>query len=309
MKKFIFLGILLFSVSAYAAGTKIGDFDSGTPLQDTDETVFQRGASSNVKGALLDIYEYISSKLSTDCSITNAAGTLKVSQCPGRTITGTTDTITADDAGVVIRYNNASGVAVTLPSATSTGFTSGFAFTANNIGAGSVTITPTVSSINGAASFVIPEDTGCYIYSDGTNYQIDYASCSALPLALDTLPANMTKRSFGVSIDGGGAAITTGLKGHYRVPFDGTITGYSLQSDAVGSAVIDVWKINNDLPVLADTITASTKPTLSSDNYVYSTTLTGWTTDVHAGDVIGYNVDSASTMTKLTFQLFVTVAE
>ena len=47
-------------------------------------------------------------------------------------------------------------------------------------------------------------------------------------------------------------------------------------------------------PTVADTITASAKPTLSSATKSEDTTLTGWTTAVTAGDVFGFMVDSAS---------------
>src|SRR4030095_7753595 len=52
--------------------------------------------------------------------------------------------------------------------------------------------------------------------------------------------------AIGLVIDGGGAVITTGIKGFLRVPFAGTITGVTLLStDAAataGSLVVDIWK-------------------------------------------------------------------
>jgi hypothetical protein len=115
----------------------------------------------------------------------------------------------------------------------------------------------------------------------------------------------------GIVIDGGGSAITTGVKGFVEVPFAGTITAATLLStDAAvtsGSIVIDVWKdtYTNYPPVVGDSITASAKPTLSSATKSRDTTLTGWTTAISAGDVLGFKVDSATTVTKVLLSLTV----
>lgn len=119
--------------------------------------------------------------------------------------------------------------------------------------------------------------------------------------------------ALGITIDGGGAVITTGVKGFLWIPMACTITAATLLStDASvtsGSIVIDVWKDTyaNYPPTVADTITASAKPTLSSAIKSQDTTLTGWTTSVSAGDVLGFNVDSASTVTRVTLELKITV--
>lgn len=94
-----------------------------------------------------------------------------------RAVTGTTDTILSSDAAKLITYSNASPIAVTLPQATGS-FAAGFATTVQNIGAGLVTITPTTSTINGAASITVPTNTGCDLVSDGTNWQV--AACNAI---------------------------------------------------------------------------------------------------------------------------------
>lgn len=110
----------------------------------------------------------------------------------------------------------------------------------------------------------------------------------------------------GVTIDGGGGVITTGQKGYFNCPFAGTIVSATLVSDITGSIVIDVWKLafsTSALPTVANSITASAKPTLSSAKGSQNTTLTGWTTAVTAGDTFGFNVDSASLLTKATLVL------
>lgn len=115
--------------------------------------------------------------------------------------------------------------------------------------------------------------------------------------------------SMGITIDGGGSAITTGIKGDLTVPIGCTITAVRMLADQSGSIVIDIWKDTyaNYPPTVADTITASAKPTISAATKSEDTTLTGWTTSVSAGDTIRFNVDSASTVTRVTLSLKITV--
>ncbi len=109
----------------------------------------------------------------------------------------------------------------------------------------------------------------------------------------------------GITVDGGGSAITTGIKGFSVIPKTGTIASATLLStDASAtacSAVFDVWMDSyaNYPPTVADTITASAKPTLSSANKSQDSTLTGWTTSVTAGGILGYKIDSVSGCTRL----------
>lgn len=106
----------------------------------------------------------------------------------------------------------------------------------------------------------------------------------------------------GITIDGGGSAITTGVKGYVEVPFSGTITGWTLLADQTGSIVIDVWKDTyaNYPPTSGDTITGTEKPTISSSNKGQDLSLNSWATSVTAGDVLGFNVDSCTTITRAT---------
>lgn len=106
-------------------------------------------------------------------------------------------------------------------------------------------------------------------------------------------------------IDGGGSAITTGIKGDVVVDFGCVIEQWTLLADQSGSIVVDIWKdtFANAPPTGADTITASAKPTISSASKAQSGVLTGWTTTITAGDVLRYNVDSVSTVTRVTLAL------
>lgn len=109
-------------------------------------------------------------------------------------------------------------------------------------------------------------------------------------------------------IDGGGAVITTGQKGYIEIPFACTITKVTALADQTGSIVVDVWKDTyaNALPTDSDSITASAPVSISSSTKSQDSTLTGWTTAVAAGDVIGFNVDSVTSIQRLTITLTVT---
>jgi hypothetical protein len=118
--------------------------------------------------------------------------------------------------------------------------------------------------------------------------------------------------TIGITIDGAGSVISTGVKGFIYIPYAATITAATLLStdaaSTAGSIVIDIWKDSyaNYPPTVADTITASAKPTLSSASKSQDSTLTGWTTSVSAGDIIAFKVDSATTVTRVTLILTVT---
>jgi hypothetical protein len=106
-------------------------------------------------------------------------------------------------------------------------------------------------------------------------------------------------------IDGGGAEITTGVKGFLEVPFACTITAVRLLADQSGSIVVDIWNDTyaNYPPTDADSITASAVPTISTATKAEDTTLTGWDVDVAAGDILGFNVDSVTDIERVTVAL------
>jgi hypothetical protein len=108
-----------------------------------------------------------------------------------------------------------------------------------------------------------------------------------------------------VVIDGGGAAITTGVKQDLEVPFACTVLQSTLLVDVSGSIVVNVWKDTyaNFPPTVAGKITGSAPPTISSATKAQDATLTGWTTSISAGDLLRFNVDSCATITRATLCL------
>jgi hypothetical protein len=124
------------------------------------------------------------------------------------------------------------------------------------------------------------------------------------------LPVIQRTRSITYVIDGGGATITTGIKGDLRIPFACTIVGATALADQSGAIVVDVWKdtYTNFPPTDADTITASAPVTITaSGTKSEDNTLTGWTTAIAADDILRFNVDSVTSIQRLTISLEVTV--
>lgn len=123
----------------------------------------------------------------------------------------------------------------------------------------------------------------------------------------DNLTAGMKLSSIQFVIDGGGSAITTGVKGFIEIPFACDIIAVRLLADQSGSIVVDIWNDTyaNYPPTVADTITASAIPTISTATKSEDVTLTGWTTAISEGDILGFNVDSITTLQRVTLSLTV----
>jgi hypothetical protein len=110
------------------------------------------------------------------------------------------------------------------------------------------------------------------------------------------------------TFDGLGNLLVVGSKIYVTCPYAGTITGWSIASAGSSpTCTLDVWKIatGTALPTVANTI-MGTKPALSTGNAKQSTTLTGWTTSISAGDIIAINLDAVAVSTWLNFEIEIT---
>ena len=109
-------------------------------------------------------------------------------------------------------------------------------------------------------------------------------------------------------MDGGGATLPTGIMGDLNIDFDCTINSWTLLADQTGSVVVDIWKDSfiNFPPLVGDSITGSSKPTLTAQSSATSSTLTGWTTSITAGDVLRFKIDSVTSIQRLTLSIKVT---
>lgn len=130
------------------------------------------------------------------------------------------------------------------------------------------------------------------------------------PGSVGSITTAQKTHQIGITVDGSGVVLTTGIKGYKSFPVAGTIIGVRLLADVAGAIVVDIWKDTyaNYPPTVADTITAAAKPTISATNIKSEdTTLTGWTTAVAAGDIFGFNIDSVTTITRIILELTIVV--
>lgn len=125
----------------------------------------QRGLGATSSGGVTSV--------ASGCSL--AGGTITttgtLSQAtPINSQVGTSYTFLSTDCGKLVSQSNAAAIADTLPVATTSGFGTGFFVKVENTGVGAVTITPTTSTIDGAATLVLSQNQGVEIASNGTNY-------------------------------------------------------------------------------------------------------------------------------------------
>jgi hypothetical protein len=115
-----------------------------------------------------------------------------------------------------------------------------------------------------------------------------------------TLKANLKIGSFGVTVDGVSSVIQVGQTGFVVMPYAGTITGWSITTNAVGSIQFDVWKdaLIDTIPTVADSIVGGVYPTLTTAQLATSTSVGAWTTAFSAGHVFGFYVNSVSSTVK-----------
>jgi len=229
----------------------------------------------------------------------------------GGSITGITDLAVADGG---------TGASTAAAAATNLGLGTGDSpqFTAVNVGnASDTTITrPSAGDISVEGNIVYRAGgTDVPLTDGGTGASSASAARTDLGLVNGTdvaafshthTPTDMVQ----VPIGDGTNAIGTGIYVDIHFAHAATITkwrilGTKFTSGSTGSIVLDLWKDTyaNFPPVVGDTITASAKPTVTTAAKAESSTLTGWTTSVAAGDVIRVNVDSAATFSLVTFAL------
>lgn len=170
------------------------------------------------------------------------------------------------------------------------------------IGSG-LSMTGTTLSASG-----INQLTGDVTAGPGSGSQVATIANGVITDAKISSSADVMINTITFIIDGGGSAITTGVKGDLEITFNCTINRVTLLADQSGSIVVDIWKDTylNYPPTDADSITASAPPTLSSATKSQDSTLTGWTTTITAGDTLRFNVDSITTCTRVTISLKVT---
>jgi hypothetical protein len=149
--------------------------------------------------------------------------------------------------------------------------------------------------------------------SAGTGAVEEITVGTGLSLSAGTLSATSSgagKHVKGATWTGGGSVVATPADDvTVECHAAGIITkAVVLTQGGAGSCVIDVWKDSyaNFPPTVADSITASAKPTIVTGLKYSDAALTGWTTAVAAGDTLTFHLDSVCSFTSISIFLEIT---
>ena len=165
-----------------------------------------------------------------------------------------------------------------------------------------------ISDFNSAVNITVDKNLSNYTNAPGfvTNTTMDRNLSNATGTVLSArLDNNQRRRNIAFIISGGGSTITTGIKGYFRVGFNGTLQLVTLVSNETASMTVNIWKDTyaNFPPTSADNITGGTPVTLTNTKTMQNTTLAGWTTTVSRGDWFAIQVGSVDTTTLATLDL------
>lgn len=137
---------------------------------------------------------------------------ISVTSEPVNPQTGVSYTVVASDQAKLLTFTNAGAIAVTLPQATGSfgaGWWAEFVCLPGSVG--SVTVTPTTSTIDGLTTLVLAPGNAARVVSDGTNYQVQRGTRPILHQQVFTAsgtfttPANTnTNTVFKFTVVGGG---------------------------------------------------------------------------------------------------------
>jgi len=118
------------------------------------------------------------------------------------------------------------------------------------------------------------------------------------------IPSKMAMLSYG--LDNDGTALNTGIQGSVHIPYGLDIIRWTLIGDQSGSANIDLWSSEyGTVPTVANSVTGNIGMTISTATANQSGDIDNWRmTRINAGNVVTFNVQSVSTITRLTINLF-----
>ena len=233
------------------------------------------------------------------------------------------------DNNALIVFSDASPIAVTLNSQTPPW--SCFIANIGALGAGTVTLTPFSGTINGGATLAVLPTYEALVAFDGTNwfaatlpivplnfgaisheflnaYNATTGAFTARAITESDLPASSQVGVFGATI----AASDVGNPQFVTVPYNCTISGWTIMADASGSASVDVWFIAGSAPPTAPNIPTSGNKISASAPIATSTAqsaaggataISTWTTALTIWGTLAFNLSSITTSTKVTIQI------
>ena len=232
----------------------------------------------------------------------------------------------------------ASTVNGTVTSVAVSGGTTGLTTSGGPItSAGTITLAGTLAVANGGTGVTTSTGSGSVVLATsptlvtpalGTPASGTLTNCTGLPTSGLSGSINLTSQVTGtlpvanggtgitnnpnvlgleLVIDGGGLAITTGIKGYLEVPFACTVNTWTLLADQSGSITVDVYSDTYaNYGTNTSMVGAGTKPAIASATKAQSAPSSWTTTSIAAGNIIGFNVTAATTVTRVTISLKVT---
>lgn len=103
-------------------------------------------------------------------------------------------------------------------------------------------------------------------------------------------------RTINYVVDYGSSPMTIGDKGSLTIDVSGVIESWVIVADKIGNLLVDIKKCSYaDYPDLIS-ICGSNKPLLNNQNKNTDDVLSGWNTNLNAGDILNYEVINTSTV-------------
>jgi len=156
-------------------------------------------------------------------------------------------------------------------------------FRTQKIGSAQINDGAIVSSLIGSGVIGLPHlqpwASGKVIVGQGT---------TATPIIIDQQTA------IGMIIDGAGAAITSGEKGHIEVPFPATINRVTLACDQSGNIDLDIYKGTYAAFPPTVSICSGAWPHTSGDIKYQDSILSNWVKTIASGDILAFVAKGAA---------------
>ena len=198
---------------------------------------------------------------------------------------GTTYTLLDADQEKLVTFNNIAPVAVSLAQAgASSQFVNGWHVTLINKGAGTVTITPTTSTINGNTSTTLTTGYTLDIWSDGTNYQASNTAGTTSAYSLvgnststlsppTSLQSGIILGTPGFTDSGVGIQQTKSVNGYFQNILQNTSTGTAASADFIlGNNNSTSSTYYGDFGINGGNYTGTGSLALPNATYLYSQT-------------------------------------
>jgi hypothetical protein len=165
--------------------------------------------------------------------------------------------------------------------------------------------TPSIAIGTGTTrgSSIISSNTVATVIFSEQNFRTQLVDATTTFITLSTAPKTF---SMVASFDGGGSALTASSSSVVIIPFESTITSFTIlspiQSGEVRARVMSASFAN--FPTFTNVCSANCPSISGATQKVTDSTLTGWNRNVTGGDIFMVSVDTAATsITSLTVQI------